>query len=126
MSDSSEPIAAEGISGRVAFDDRGNAVWEFQTDDGAYAREADTALVRKLEAPTLALEQTAIVKRVEEPAPSPQQHPGDGFNPYDSVAHPATARSALKLPPVHPVVAPKRRSGGLLQRLWSWHQGRGR
>lgn len=126
MPDGGEHIASEGISGRVAFDDRGNAVWEFQTDDGDYAREANTALVRKLDAPTLALEQTAIVKSVEEPAPSPQQHPGGGFNPYDSVAPPAIARPALKLPPVHPAVAPTRRSGGLLQRLWFWHQGRGR
>ncbi len=121
--DSGESLASEGVSGRVAFDDRGNAVWEFQTEGGDYASEASTALVRKLDAPTLALEQTAIVKKTEEPAPLPPQDLGGGFNPYDRVTPRPAARPALKLPPVNPVVVPKRSGGGLLQRLLAWHRG---
>jgi hypothetical protein len=125
-SDSGENLSPVGISGRVAFDPRGDAVWEFQTADGDFARDANTELVRKLDAAALSLEQTAVVKRPAEAASGPQPCPGGGFNPYDRAAPPAPARTALKFPPVHPVVVPQRRGGGLLQRLWSWHRGHGR
>lgn len=119
-------LSPVGLSGRVAFDPRGDAIWEFQTAEGEYAREANTELVRKLDAPSLALEQTAIVKKVAEPPAGPRPCPGGGFNPYDSAAPRAPARPAIKFPPVNPAVVPQRRSEGLLQRLWSWHRGQGR
>jgi hypothetical protein len=119
-------LSPVGLSGRVAFDPRGDAIWEFQTAEGEYAREANTELVRKLDAPSLALEQTVIVKKAEDPAAGPRPCPGGGFNPYDRAPPRTHARPALKFPPVNPVVVPKQRSDGLLQRLWSWHRGHGR
>jgi hypothetical protein len=124
--DDGRNLSSVGISGRVGFDPRGDAVWEFQTADGDYAREANTELVRKLDAPALSLEQTAIVKKAAEPAPGPPPCAGGGFNPYDRAAAPAPARKELRFPPVKPVALPQRRSGGLLQWLWSWHRGQGR
>ncbi len=49
-------------SGRVAFDARGNAVWEMRTADHRYVRDASTTLVRKL-VPPLSMEATAIVRK---------------------------------------------------------------
>lgn len=120
-----EILSPVGISGRVAFDPRGDAVWEFQTAEGAYAREANTELVRKLDAPSLTLEQTAIVKKAPEPAPASPRCPGGGFDPYDRAAPRTPTRTAPRFPPVNPVVLPQRRSVGLWQRLWSWHRGGG-
>ena len=51
-------------SGRIAFDDRGQAVWEWRTDTGTFKTDIDTRQVKALqeatdvtldEAPTLAI-----------------------------------------------------------------------
>ena len=53
-------------TGRVQFDERGNAVWEWSIATGAFGREVSTERLQKLENPGLSL---AAVK---------------GYNPYDS------------------------------------------
>ncbi len=45
------PESREKESGRVAFDARGNPVWEWRTGEGTFHRDASTTLVQKLEAP---------------------------------------------------------------------------
>jgi hypothetical protein len=36
-------------AGRIAFDDRGNAVWEWRTDTGTFSCDVDTLRVRALQ-----------------------------------------------------------------------------
>jgi hypothetical protein len=52
----------EKSSGRVTFDSRGNAVWEWQTSTGVYGRDVDTKRLRKLEATDLKLLETQGIK----------------------------------------------------------------
>ena len=42
-------------SGRVKFDDRGNAVWEWAVTTGSFATDVSTARLKKLENQTLSL-----------------------------------------------------------------------
>jgi hypothetical protein len=69
-------------SGRVKFDARGNAVWEWSVATGAFGREVSTDRLKKLENDALSL---------AEDAPTPldlvQSNPlgtVKGYNPYDS------------------------------------------
>jgi hypothetical protein len=69
-------------SGRVKFDDRGNAVWEWAVTTGAFSAEASTSRLKKLENPTLALAD-------DSPAPAKLVTPNvkgavQGYSPYDS------------------------------------------
>jgi len=76
------PAAAEKKTGRVKFDERGNAVWEWSVATGAFGREISTDRLKKLENDTLSL---------ADDAPTPlglvQSNPHGvvkGYNPYDS------------------------------------------
>jgi hypothetical protein len=69
-------------TGRVQFDDKGNAVWEWAITTGAYAREVTTERLQKLEHPALS---------IAEDAPTPfdtvRANPlgnKKGYDPYDS------------------------------------------
>jgi hypothetical protein len=66
-------------AGRIGFDDRGNAVWEWRSDTGTFRFDIDTARVKALqEAAGLELDQ--------------QQPPSSGSEPYlkvDTVTVPA-------------------------------------
>lgn len=69
-------------TGRVQFDERGNAVWEWSVSTGAFGREVSTQRLQKLENPGLSL---------AEDAPTPvefvKQNPlgaVKGYNPYES------------------------------------------
>jgi hypothetical protein len=78
-----EDSMAEDIStGRVQFDDRGNAIWEWSLPTGAYGREVSPQQLKKLEHPALS---------IAEDAPTPfdgiKANPlgiKKGYNPYDS------------------------------------------
>ena len=70
-------------TGRVKFDDRGNAIWEWSVATGAFGREVSTARLHKLEHPALSL--------ADDDAPSPldavRANPlgtKKGYDPYDS------------------------------------------
>jgi hypothetical protein len=72
-----------GVAGRVKFDDRGNAVWEWAVTTGAFGNETSRErLQQKLEHPAL--------KIVDEPQPSSETVRANplgkkkGYNPYDS------------------------------------------
>jgi len=74
--------AGSNQSGRVKFDERGNAVWEWSVATGAFGREVSTDRMKKLENSALSL---------AEDAPTPldvvKSNPHGtvkGYNPYDS------------------------------------------
>jgi hypothetical protein len=100
-------------SGRAAFDARGNAVWEWRTDEtGKFTTEASTTVLKKLEASDLAIEATHVIKPSEQAELKDEAKSGGGFNPYDrgavnketkSVQRPAAPTKASA--PV-PVMAP--------------------
>jgi hypothetical protein len=69
-------------TGRVKFDERGNAVWEWQVTTGAFGVEVSTQRLQKLEHPALS---------IAEDAPTPfetvRANPlgtKKGYDPYDS------------------------------------------
>jgi hypothetical protein len=76
------PSAEDKKSGRVKFDERGNAVWEWSVATGAFGREVSTDRLKKLENVTLSLADDA-------PTPFDPVQPNPlgtvkGYNPYDS------------------------------------------
>jgi hypothetical protein len=69
-------------TGRVKFDDRGNAIWEWSIATGAFGREVSTERLQRLEHPALS---------IAEDAPTPfetvRANPlgtKKGYDPYDS------------------------------------------
>ena len=67
-------------AGRIAFDDRGNAVWQWRSDTGTFKSDIDTNRVRQLQEATSA--ELAGEAQVATPAPRP---PGnDPYNTADS------------------------------------------
>lgn len=76
------PSSDDRKSGRVKFDDRGNAVWEWSVATGAFGREVSTDRLKKLENSALSLAEDA-------PTPLDLVQPNPlgtvkGYNPYDS------------------------------------------
>ena len=71
-----------GRTGRVQFDDRGNAIWEWSIATGAFGREVSTARLRSLEHPALSIADDAPT-----PSETVRANPlgtKKGYNPYDS------------------------------------------
>jgi hypothetical protein len=66
-------------SGRIAFDDRGNATWEWQTDTGTFTREIDTKRMK-------ALQESAAAGL----APEPSAVTDAGSDPYSSADRSST------------------------------------
>jgi len=64
-------------SGRIAFDDRGNATWEWRTDTGTFSREIDTQRLKAL--------QEAAAKDLASDSPTASD---SGVDPYSSVDRP--------------------------------------
>jgi hypothetical protein len=75
-------FAAKKESGRVQFDDRGNAIWEWAVSTGAFGREVSTERMKKLENPGLSLADDAPTP-FDKVKPNPQGVV-KGYNPYDS------------------------------------------
>jgi len=80
--------AATRSSGRVAFDARGNPIWEWQLETGVYSRDVSTQRLKKLDLGDLSIAETATHKRPpgldDKNKPGKPPLPGGGFNPYDS------------------------------------------
>jgi hypothetical protein len=69
-------------TGRVKFDDRGNAIWEWSVSTGAFGREVTTERLQKLEHPALSIADDG-------PTPGDVVRPNPlgtkkGYDPYDS------------------------------------------
>ena len=80
---SKNDAGGEKTTGRVKFDDRGNAVWEWQLATGAFGVEVSTQRLQKLEHPALSI--------AADDAPTPfetvRANPlgaKKGYDPYDS------------------------------------------
>ncbi len=82
-----EPEKAEKgpKSGRVRHDERGNAVWEWSTSTGTFARDVNTQRLKRLEHAGLAIVED------DKPAPAAQgmarinkQAARSGYDPYQS------------------------------------------
>lgn len=98
--DKGASLSSSGKSGRVAFDSRGNPVWEWQTSTGVYDRNVSTQRLKKLQAEELSIADTQATKKPKGLAlEEPTQLPGGGVNPYNSGA---VARSESRhLPKSH-------------------------
>jgi hypothetical protein len=69
-------------TGRVQFDDRGTAVWEWSIATGAFGREVTTERLQKLEHPALSLAEDSPT-----PFETVRANPlgtKKGYDPYDS------------------------------------------
>lgn len=69
-------------TGRVQFDERGTAVWEWSIATGAFGREVSTQRLQKLEHPALSLADDAPT-----PYETVRSNPlgtKKGYDPYDS------------------------------------------
>jgi hypothetical protein len=69
-------------TGRVKFDDRGNAVWEWSIATGAFGQEVTTARIEKLEHPSLAIAEEAPIS--SETVKANPLGTKKGYDPYDS------------------------------------------
>jgi hypothetical protein len=83
---SAEPSSKDGKSGekttgRVKFDDRGNAVWEWQIATGAFGREVTTQRLQKLEHPALSIADEDTRPNAVRVNPLGAKK---GYDPYDS------------------------------------------
>ncbi len=82
--DTSEVAKTPGKpAGQVKFDARGNAIFDWATMTGEFARDTATARLKKLENPTLSLAEDApspVIKSVK----SNPNGVVKGYNPYDS------------------------------------------
>jgi hypothetical protein len=73
---------SNGRTGRVKFDDRGNAIWEWSIATGAFGREISQDRLQKLEHPALSLADDSPT-----PLDTVRANPlgtKKGYNPYDS------------------------------------------
>jgi hypothetical protein len=79
---SSKKETGDKSTGRVKFDERGNAVWEWQVTTGAFGVEVSTQRLQKLEHPALSIADDAPT-----PFETVRSNPlgtKKGYDPYDS------------------------------------------
>ncbi len=83
-------------SGRVKFDDRGNAVWEWSVATGSFATDVSTSRLKKLENQTLSLADEAPVPPATDIVKPNPKGVAQGYSPYDSGLLAKTARPPAK------------------------------
>lgn len=76
-----QPGKADKSTGRVKFDDRGNAVWEWQVATGAFTSDVSTQRLQKLEHPALSIADEGTRPNAVRPNPLGSKK---GYDPYDS------------------------------------------
>ena len=94
---SSKNESGDKSTGRVKFDERGNAVWEWAISSGAFGHEVSSERLRKLEHPALSIADDAPT-----PFETVRANPlgaKKGYDPYDSGKlgkRPAPAKKDLR------------------------------
>jgi hypothetical protein len=83
-------------SGRVKFDDRGNAVWEWAVATGSFATDVSTSRLKKLENHTLSLADDAPPPTANGIAKPNPKGVAQGYSPYDSGLLAKTDRPTAK------------------------------
>jgi hypothetical protein len=78
---SAKGTPGEKSTGRVKFDERGNAVWEWQIATGAFGLEVSTQRLQKLEHPALSIADEGTQPNAVRPNPLGSKK---GYDPYDS------------------------------------------
>jgi hypothetical protein len=73
-------------SGRIAFDDRGQAVWEWRTDTGTFKTDIDTRQVK-------ALQEATDVSLGEDPKPNTSDNPYSTGDKREVIAKRAPRRT---------------------------------
>jgi hypothetical protein len=82
MDDDDRP---DNVSGRVKFDDRGNAVWEWAMATGAFGRDvSSSARLRKIEHPGLSIIDDGPPPAQSETVRANPLGMKKGYDPYDS------------------------------------------
>jgi hypothetical protein len=76
-----EPKSAPKSTGRVKFDERGNAVWEWQIATGSFGLEVTTQRLQKLEHPALSIADDGTNPNGVKANPLGAKK---GYDPYDS------------------------------------------
>ena len=72
-------------TGRVRHDERGNAVWEWSTASGSFARDVNTQRLRRLEHAGLAVMEDEKPATPTDTHAQVNRHAGRvGYNPYES------------------------------------------
>ena len=119
-------------SGRAAYDERGNSVWEWQLETGVYSRDISTQRLKKLDLNDLSIAETATHRRPPG-LDDPQAKPGGGFNPYDNSktgggkvgANPYNSAGSGALKPGAKPAAPTRKPADM-KKLQEWMELRKR
>ena len=88
MSKPSKNDSQPAPSGRIAFDDRGNAVWEWRTDTGTFKADIDTQRVRALQDAT-----NVSIDEVPTPEPGPSDNPYSTGDKREVIAKRAPRRT---------------------------------
>jgi len=83
-------------SGRVKFDDRGNAVWEWAVATGSFATDVSTSRLKKLENHTLSLADDAPIPPTSHIVKPNPKGVVQGYSPYDSGLLAKTDRQPAK------------------------------
>jgi hypothetical protein len=86
MSKPSKNDSQSAPSGRIAFDDRGKAVWEWRTDTGTFKADIDTQQVK-------ALQDATSVSLGEVPTPTPSDNPYSTGDKREVIAKRAPRRT---------------------------------
>jgi hypothetical protein len=93
----SQPVGLTGNnSGRVKFDDRGNAVWEWAVATGRFGTDISTSRLKKLENTTLSLADDAPPPTTNEIVKPNPKGVVQGYSPYDSGLLANTAKAPAK------------------------------
>lgn len=86
------PVLDGPRTGRVKFDARGNAIWEWAVATGAFGRDVSTERLKTLENHSLSLADDSSAEAARPGAPGGVK----GYNPYDNGKPRGSAAAAAK------------------------------
>jgi hypothetical protein len=81
--DRQSPVT-NNVTGRVRFDERGNAVWEWAVNTGSFGKDVVASRLKKLENSSLSISTDESSAPAERPVAIRKGVAQDGYSPYDS------------------------------------------